>query len=57
MVLDYKKATPKQLLQVILDEQCPALYKFEAANEFQRRDKSRFWKAVKQEKIKRHIGR
>lgn len=57
MVLNYKSATPRQLLQIIMDEQCPSYYKFEAANEYKRRDSKNFWKAIKQEKMKRHIGR
>jgi hypothetical protein len=57
MVLNYRNATPKQLLQIVLDENCPVLYKFEAANEYKRRNNSGFWKAIKQEKMKRHMGR
>ena len=57
MVLNYKTATPKQLLTIILEEQCPTYYKFEAAAEYRRRDSKNFWKSVKQAKIKRHIGR
>lgn len=54
MVLDYKKATKQQLLQIVLDESCPAIYKFEAANEFKKRDKKGLNKAIKQARIVRH---
>ena len=57
MVLDYKKAKPAQLLQIILDESCPVLYKFEAAAEYKKRDSKNYWKSIKQAKMKRHIGR
>lgn len=52
--MNWRKATKKQLLQVVLDESCPIIYKFEAANEYKRRDLSGFRKAVKQERIVRH---
>lgn len=55
--MNWRKATKQQLLQIILDETCPSIYKFEAANEYKRRDKSGFSKTIAQAKIKRHIGR
>lgn len=57
MALNYKKATPKQLLQIILNEKCPTFYKFEAAAEYKQRDEKGFWRSVKKEQMKRHIGR
>jgi hypothetical protein len=54
MVLDFKKATKKQLLQIILEEHCPVIYKFEASNEYKRRDMRGFTRAIKQAKIVRH---
>jgi hypothetical protein len=53
MVLDYKKATKKQLLQIVLEEQCSIIYKFEAANEFKKRDRKGLNKAIKQAKMVR----
>jgi hypothetical protein len=55
VVLDYKKATKKQLLQILLDEACPAIYKFEAANEYKRRDIRGFNKVIYQAKMVRHM--
>jgi hypothetical protein len=55
--MNWKTATKKQLLQICIDENCPLIYKFEAANEYRRRDEKGFWKSVKQAKMKRHIGR
>lgn len=56
MVLDYRKASKKQLLQIVLDESCPAIYKFEAANEYKKRDKQGFNKAIQQTKIRRKVN-
>lgn len=49
-----KTATKKQLLQIILDEHCPIIFKFEAANEYKRRDQKGFRKIIQKEKIVRH---
>jgi hypothetical protein len=54
VLMNWRKATKKQLLQIIMDEQCPIINKFEAANEYKRRDKRGFGKAIKQAKIVRH---
>jgi hypothetical protein len=54
VLMNWRCATKKQLLQIILDEHCPIIFKFEAANEFKRRDKSGFNKAIKQIKIIKH---
>lgn len=52
--MNWKSATKKQLLQIVLEEHCPIIFKFEAANEFKRRDKSGLNKAIKQIKIIKH---
>jgi hypothetical protein len=54
MVLDFKKASKTQLLQIIFNEQCPIINKFEAANELKKRDRQGFNKAIKQAKIVRY---
>jgi hypothetical protein len=54
VLMNWKSATKKQLLQIIMNEQCPIINKFEAANEYKRRDKKGFRRAIKQAKIVRH---
>jgi hypothetical protein len=49
--MDFTKATKKQLLQIVLDEQCPIIYKFEAANEFKKMDKRGFNKSIHQARM------
>lgn len=52
--MNWKSATKSQLLQIVLNEQCEIIYKFEAANEYKRRDAKGFGRALKQAKIVRH---
>ena len=52
--MNWVKATKMQLLQICLEEQCPIIYKFEAANEFKRRDGKGFRSAMKQARIVRN---
>jgi hypothetical protein len=52
--MDFKKATKKQLLQIVLDEQCPIVYKFQASNEYKKRDIRGFNKVITQAKFTRH---
>jgi hypothetical protein len=54
MVLDFKKATKLQLLQIVLHEPCSLINKFEAANELKKKDRQGFHKSIKQEKIVRY---
>lgn len=52
--MNWKIATKAQLLQICLKENCPVIYKFEAANEYKRRDAKGFRGAMKQARIVRH---
>lgn len=52
--MNWRSATKKQLLQIIIDEHCPIINKFEAANEYKRRDDRGFRKAITQAKIIRY---
>jgi hypothetical protein len=52
--MDFNKATKKQLLQIVLDEQCPIVYKFQAVNEYKKRDLRGFKKVMLQAKIVRN---
>jgi hypothetical protein len=52
--MNWAKATKKQLLTICLEEKCPVIYKFEAANEYKRRDAKGFGRAMKHARIVRH---